>query len=183
MWSEWVSSVWLIGHFVNLKWALFPFVDNYILLPGTGLNNEGSLYVIDDFGEEHLALKNIILPAITLGTRPLAIIVQLTRSSLLDVFSQDYVRTATAKGLSFYAVVFKHALKNALNPVFTAISGWFAGLMAGAVFVEVVRANEPLARLTEECNMCLHVFLEREMVSGTLVVETHNGGGVFAHVV
>ena len=52
--------------------------------------------------------------------------------------SQDYVRTATAKGLGFFAVVFKHALKNALSPVLTAISGWFAGLMAGSVFVEEV---------------------------------------------
>jgi peptide/nickel transport system permease protein len=70
--------------------------------------------------------------------RPLAIIVQLTRSSLLDVLSQDYIRTARAKGLGFYKVIIKHALKNALNPVVTAISGWFAGLMAGAVFVEII---------------------------------------------
>jgi peptide/nickel transport system permease protein len=60
------------------------------------------------------------------------------RSSLLDVLSQDYIRTAKAKGLTFYKIIMKHALKNALNPVVTAISGWFAGLMAGAVFVEIV---------------------------------------------
>ena len=70
--------------------------------------------------------------------RPLAIVVQLMRSSLLDVLSQDYIRTAKAKGLSFYKIIITHALKNALNPVVTAISGWFAGLMAGAVFVEIV---------------------------------------------
>jgi peptide/nickel transport system permease protein len=110
----------------------------FILRDYTGLNNVGSLFTTNDFGEEHLTLQNIILPTITLGLRPLAIIIQLTRSSLLDVLSQDYIRTATAKGLSFYKVVFKHALKNALNPVITAISGWFAGLMAGAVFVEIV---------------------------------------------
>ncbi len=108
----------------------------FIMREYTGLNHVGSLYATDDLGEEHLELKNLILPTITLGLRPLAIIIQLTRSSLLDVLSQDYIRTATAKGLSFYNVVFKHALKNALNPVVTAISGWFAGLMAGAVFVE-----------------------------------------------
>lgn len=110
----------------------------YVLRDYTGLNNVGSLFTTDDFGEEHMTLKNIILPTITLGLRPLAIIIQLTRSSLLEVLSQDYIRTATAKGLSFYKVVFKHALKNALNPVVTAISGWFAGLMAGAVFVEII---------------------------------------------
>jgi peptide/nickel transport system permease protein len=110
----------------------------FILRKYTGLSHVGSLYTTDDFGDEHLDLKNLILPTITLGLRPLAIIIQLTRSSLLDVLSQDYIRTATAKGLSFYKVVFKHALKNALNPVITAISGWFAGLMAGAVFVEII---------------------------------------------
>jgi peptide/nickel transport system permease protein len=110
----------------------------YILRDYTGLNHQGSLYYIDDFGDQQLVLKNLLLPTITLGLRPLAIIIQLTRGSLLDVLSQDYIRTATAKGLSFYKVVFKHALKNALNPVITAISGWFAGLMAGAVFVERV---------------------------------------------
>ena len=111
----------------------------FVLAEFTGLNMFGSLYSVDDFGEgEHLDLKNLILPAITLGIRPLAIIVELTRSSLLDVLSQDYICTAKAKGLSFYKVITKHALKNAMNPVITAVSGWFASLMAGAVFVEYV---------------------------------------------
>jgi peptide/nickel transport system permease protein len=57
---------------------------------------------------------------------------------LLEVLSQDYIRTATAKGLSYYKVIFKHALKNAMTPVVTAVSGWFAGLMAGSVFIEHV---------------------------------------------
>jgi peptide/nickel transport system permease protein len=70
--------------------------------------------------------------------RPLAIIVQLTRSSMLDVMSQDFIRTARAKGLSEQRVLYRHALPNALNPVVTAVSGWFASLLAGAVFVEFV---------------------------------------------
>ena len=57
---------------------------------------------------------------------------------MLDVLSQDYIRTAKAKGLSYYTVIFKHALRNALNPVLTAASGWFAALLAGAFFVENV---------------------------------------------
>jgi ABC-type dipeptide/oligopeptide/nickel transport system permease component len=109
-----------------------------VLSAYTGLNPSGSLYEMDVWNGEELQLKNLILPAITLGIRPLSIIIQLTRSSLLDVLSQDYIRTAKAKGLSFSKIVFKHALKNALNPVVTAISGWFAGLMAGAVFVEKI---------------------------------------------
>lgn len=130
--------LWCCGYLINMVWNIVPFVDNYVMLPGTGLDNKGSLFIISDSGEEIFSFKNIILPAVTLGIRPLAIIVQLTRSSLLDVLSQDYIRTATAKGLGFYKIIFKHALKNSLNPVVTAISGWFAGLMAGSVFVEYV---------------------------------------------
>lgn len=111
----------------------------FILADYTGLEMFGSLYSVDDYtGKVYLNLKNLILPALTLGIRPLAIVVSLTRSSLLDVLSQDYIRTAYAKGLSKSKVIFKHALKNALNPVLTAITGWFASLMAGAVFVEYV---------------------------------------------
>ncbi len=119
---------------IVIAW-LFAFV----LAPYTGLNMTGSLYEVDDFGNgEYLQLKNLILPAITLGIRPLAIIIQLTRSSFLEVMSQDYIRTAYAKGASLLSVIRKHALKNALNPVITAITGWFASLLAGAVFVEYI---------------------------------------------
>ncbi|MES2628721.1 MAG: ABC transporter permease, partial [Bacteroidota bacterium] len=109
-----------------------------ISLPGTGLNMTGSLYSIDPFEGRVFTPKNIILPALTLGIRPLAVVVQLTRSSLLEVMEQDYIRTARAKGLREYQVIMRHALKNALNPVITAVSGWFASLLAGAVFVEFV---------------------------------------------
>ncbi len=111
----------------------------FVLVEYTGLNMFGSLYSVDDYGRgEYLDLKNLILPALTLGIRPLAIVVELTRSSLLDVLGQDYIRTARAKGLGKFRIIGKHALKNALNPVITAVSGWFASLMAGAVFVEYV---------------------------------------------
>lgn len=111
----------------------------FVLAQFTGLNMVGSLYSISDFGDgEYLDLKNLILPAITLGIRPLAIVVELTKSSMLDVLSQDYIRTARAKGLGSRKIIVRHALKNALNPVITAVSGWFASLMAGAVFVEYV---------------------------------------------
>ena len=111
----------------------------FVLVKFTGLNMSGSLYGVDDFGRgTYLELKNLILPAITLGIRPLAIIVELTRNSLLEVMTQDYIRTAKAKGLSKARVILKHALKNAMNPVVTAISGWLASLLAGAVFVEFV---------------------------------------------
>jgi peptide/nickel transport system permease protein len=117
---------------------IIAWLFGYVLSDYTGLSPTGSLYDIDVWDGEKLKLKNLILPSITLGIRPLAIVVQLMRSSLLDVMNQDYIRTAKAKGLSMYAIIIKHALKNALNPVVTAISGWFAGLMAGAVFVEYI---------------------------------------------
>jgi peptide/nickel transport system permease protein len=105
----------------------------------TGLSLTGQLYETDPFtGESYLVLRNLLLPAIALGIRPLAIITQLTRSSMLDVMSQDYIRTARAKGLSRSATVLHHALRNALNPVVTAVSGWLASLMAGAFFIEYI---------------------------------------------
>ena len=119
--------------------VLMAWIFAFLLADITHLSMFGSLYSVDNFGEgEYLDLKNIILPAITLGIRPLAIVVELTRSSFLEVLSQDYIRTAKAKGLSPYKIIFRHALKNALNPVISSVSGWFASLMAGAVFVEYV---------------------------------------------
>jgi ABC-type dipeptide/oligopeptide/nickel transport system permease component len=112
--------------------------NGFFTLPGTGLPMTGSLYEVDIWEGRYLEPRNLILPAITLGIRPLAVIVQLTRSSLLEELGQDYIRTARAKGLKERKVVLRHALRNALNPVVTAVSGWFASLLAGAVFVEFV---------------------------------------------
>lgn len=117
---------------------IISMIFGYYLSDYTGLNMTGQLWVNDPIYGRQLELKNIVLPAFTLGLRPLAIIVQLTRSSMLDVLSQDYIRTARAKGLLFYKVVVKHALKNALNPVITAVSGWLASLMTGAFFIEYI---------------------------------------------
>ncbi len=111
----------------------------YVLADYTHLNMFGNLFTIDDYGTgEYLDLKNLILPALTLGIRPLATLTQLTKNSMLEVLSQDYIRTARAKGLSRRRVIFHHALRNAMNPVVTSASGWLAGLLAGAVFVEYV---------------------------------------------
>ena len=118
---------------------LMAWIFGFILEDVTGLSMTGSLYTVDEYGRgEYLTLSNLILPALTLGMRPLAVVVELTRTSLLEALSMDYVRTAKAKGLRPWRVVCVHALRNALNPVVTAISGWFASLLAGAVFVEYV---------------------------------------------
>lgn len=128
----------LIGYFFSI--ALHDY---------TGLPLTGSLYDINDVtGEKSIALKNLLLPAITLGIRPMAIITQLTRSSMLDVLSQDYIRTARAKGLPEHQVIMRHALPNALNPVITAMTGWLAELLAGAFFVEYIFGWNGLGRVT-----------------------------------
>src|SRR5690554_5711269 len=118
---------------------LFAWIFGFLLHEYTNLNMTGSLYEVDDFGRgKYIQWKNLILPAIVLGIRPLAVVSQLMRNSLLEVLDQDYIRTAKAKGLSFYQIITKHALKNSLNPVVTAVSGWFASMLAGAVFVEYI---------------------------------------------
>lgn len=116
---------------------VIAYVFGFLLSDYTGLNMRGNMYEITLNGKE-LVLKNLILPAITLGIRPVCIIMLLTRSSILDVLSQDYIRTAVAKGLNRNTVLFKHTLRNALNPVLTATTGWFASLLAGSFFVEII---------------------------------------------
>ena len=133
----------LVWAFAALVQFLFPALNLTLFtgtfsLPGTGLNMTGSLYEYDVYTGKYMSLQNLILPAITLGIRPLAIIVQLTRSSMIEVMDQDYIRTARSKGLSMWEIVWKHAIKNTLNPIITAVSGWFASMLAGAVFVEYV---------------------------------------------
>lgn len=118
---------------------IFAWFFGYLLHEYTNLNMTGSLYELDDFGEEmNIKWKNLLLPAVVLGIRPLAVVVQLMRNSLLEVLQQDYIRTARAKGLSSFQVLWRHAIKNSLNPVVTAVSGWFASMLAGAVFVEYI---------------------------------------------
>ena len=128
---------------------IIAFLFGVVLHSYTGLNLTGSWFDIDEVtGQRYLTLKNLVLPALTLGIRPLAIITQLTRSSMLDVLGQDYIRTATAKGLPRRTIIFKHALRNALNPVITAITGWFAELLAGAFFVEYIFGWKGIGKLT-----------------------------------
>lgn len=92
--------------------------------PISGYINNGMIY--------------LVLPMLTLALRPLAIIARLTRSSMLDVLGQDYVRTARAKGVNEWKVIIKHALRNALNPVITTISAWLAALLGGTFFIEYI---------------------------------------------
>jgi peptide/nickel transport system permease protein len=119
--------------------VLIAWLFAVVLRDWTGLNVTGHIFEEKVFepGRE-VVLKNLLLPALSLGIRPLAIFIQLTRSSMLDVLNTDYVRTARAKGLPQRTILFRHALRNALNPVITSITGWLASLLAGAFFIEYI---------------------------------------------
>lgn len=128
---------------------IIAYLFGFVLSRYTGLHMTGSWFDLDETtGEKYITLQNLLLPALTLGIRPLAIITQLTRSAMLDVLNQDYIRTAYAKGLSNRAVIWKHGLRNALNPVITAITGWFAELLAGAFFVEYIFGWKGIGKVT-----------------------------------
>jgi peptide/nickel transport system permease protein len=132
---------------------LIAYLFGFVWQQYTGLSMTGSLFEIDAFEGRSLALSNLLLPAFTLGIRPLAIIVQLSRNTFLEVLGNDYIRTARAKGLPELQVMRKHVLPNALGPVVTAISGWFASLLAGAVFVEYIFGWKGLGKVTVDALM------------------------------
>ena len=122
-----------------LSAIIAAWIFGYLLSDITGLNMTGSLYELDDYGENYeLKLKNLILPSLVLGIRPIAVISMMMRNSLIDVLKKNYVITAYTKGLTTFQVITRHCLKNSLNPVVTALSGWFASLLAGSVFVEYI---------------------------------------------
>lgn len=114
----------------------------------TGLNVTGYLFEERILGDGYtIHWKNLFLPALALGIRPLSIFMQLTRSSMIEVMQSDFVRTAKAKGLARRVVILRHALRNALNPLITSVSGWFASLLAGAFFIEFIFDWEGVGKL------------------------------------
>ena len=153
--NSWMDTSSLFASVIGISAPSFfmaiviAYLFGLVLHDYTGLPLTGSWFNIDQVtGERYLTLQNLILPTFTLGIRPLSIITQLTRSSMLDTLNQDYIRTAFAKGLSKRQVVFGHALRNAINPVLTAITGWFAELLAGAFFVEYIFGWKGIGKVT-----------------------------------
>lgn len=153
--DTWVDTTALTAAIMGISAPSFfmgivvAYLFGFVWSDYTGLHLTGSWYDIDvATGAKKLSLQNLVLPALTLGIRPLAIITQLMRSSLLDVLQQDFIRTAFAKGLSRRRVVWLHGVRNALNPVLTPITGWFAELLAGAFFIEYIFGWQGLGKLT-----------------------------------
>lgn len=93
---------------------------------------------IDGFAPFFSALKHLILPSIALGTIPLAVIARMTRSSMLEVLGEDFIRTAKAKGMNPYRVVLIHALRNALIPIITTLALLFGSIITGAILTETI---------------------------------------------
>ena len=152
---------------------LIAWLFGFVWHEWTGLEMNGSLYEMDNYGEAvRIRWKNLILPALTLGIRPLGVITQLTRGSVLEVLQLDYIRTARSKGIEEWRVFLLHALPNALTTVVTAISGWFASMLAGAVFVEYIFGWNGLGKaLVEALNLLdLPVVMGAVLIIGLLFV-------------
>lgn len=140
-----------IPQFVLGLFIVFIFASQINLLPASGYLTEGPEY--------------IILPALTLSLRPMAIIARMTRSSMIDELSKEYIRTAESKGLSKFTIIFKHALRNALNPVVTTMSSSLAATLGGVFFIEYIFNWPGIGLLAIESIM----KLDYPMLQGTVL--------------
>lgn len=177
--GTWVDTSSVFASIVGISAPSFfmgiiiAYIFGFLLSDWTGLHINGNWFDVDEItGERKWTLHNLILPAFTLGIRPLAIITQLTRSAMLDVLNQDYIRTAYAKGLGKMKVIWKHALRNALNPVITAVTGWFAELLAGAFFVEYIFGWKGIGKVTVDAleKLDFPVVMGSVLISATFFI-------------
>ena len=137
----WLGLVFMLIFSLNLGWL--PMSGR--LSVGIELETITNFYILDailtrNWAAFRDAVWHIIMPAFTLSTIPTAIVARMTRSSMLEVLRQDFIKTAKAKGLSQFKVVFKHALRNALIPVVTTIGLQFGVLLCGAILTETIFA-------------------------------------------
>ena len=142
------SGIVLI-YILSFRLGLFPI--GGIIGTGIKLDHVTDAYVLDSILTRNWpafwsSLHHLLLPAFVLATIPMAIIARMTRSSMLEVLGQDYLRTARAKGLKEQGIVVRHALKNALIPIVTAIGLQFGGLLSGAFLTETVFGRPGLGR-------------------------------------
>jgi peptide/nickel transport system permease protein len=135
----WLAMILIVIFGVRLELLPFPGrLSSGVSIPAfTGLVLVDSL-LSGNFATFWDGLKHLIMPALALGTIPMAVIMRMTRSSMLEVMGEDYVRTARAKGVVPWRVVFKHALRNAMLPTVTVIGLQVGLLMGGAVITETI---------------------------------------------
>jgi peptide/nickel transport system permease protein len=139
----------MLMYLFSVKWGILPMMGRFTM--GLDYHVISGLVILDSLlsGDIQLffnSVKHLILPAFTLATIPMAIIARMTRSSMLEVMSKDYIRTARAKGLSRGTVIFRHALKNAFLPIITVIGLNFGLLLGGAVLTETIFSWPGLGR-------------------------------------
>lgn len=139
----------MLMYLFSVKWGILPMMGRFTM--GLDYHVISGLVMLDsllsgDFQLFFNSVKHLILPAFTLATIPMAIIARMTRSSMLEVMSKDYIRTARAKGLSRGTVIFRHALKNAFLPIITVIGLNFGLLLGGAVLTETIFSWPGLGR-------------------------------------
>jgi len=137
----WLGLVFMLIFSLNLGWL--PLSGRLSI--GVDLDVITNFYIVDAVITRNWpafkdAVWHIIMPAVTLSTIPTAIVARMTRSAMLDVLRQDYIKTAKAKGLSQFQVIFKHALRNAMIPVVTTIGLQFGVLLGGAILTETIFA-------------------------------------------
>jgi peptide/nickel transport system permease protein len=135
----WLAMILVVIFTVNLGWLPFPGR----LSSGTAITAFTGLVLVDSLLTFNFAgfwdgLSHLILPALALGTIPMAVVTRMTRSSMLEVMNEDYVRTARAKGVVPLRVIFKHALRNAMLPTVTVIGLQAGLLMGGAIITETI---------------------------------------------
>lgn len=164
----WLGLVFMLIFSLNLGWL--PMSGR--LSVGVDLEIITNFYILDslltqNWGALRDALWHIIMPAVTLSTIPTAVVARMTRSSMLEVLRQDYIKTAKAKGLSQFIVIFKHALRNALIPVVTTIGLQFGVLMCGAILTETIFAWPGVGKWMFDAVMQRDYMVIR---SGTLLI-------------
>jgi peptide/nickel transport system permease protein len=170
-----ISVTTLVGYSMPAFWLgqvlLIVFAANLGLFPVQGMTTARGGYTGWRYGLD--VAWHLVLPSVTLGLLQLALVTRLTRTGLLEVLAEDYVRTARAKGLLSGAVLFRHALRNALLPVVTVVGGHVGTLLAGAVLTEIIFAWPGLGRLLYDATLSrdypllMAIFL---VVSASVVV-------------
>jgi peptide/nickel transport system permease protein len=130
--------MWIFGLYLDWLPISGRVAIDYYYEPTTGFLLFDSLVVNHDYAMFWSAVRHLILPAITLGTIPMAFLARMTRSSMLEVLQQDYIRTSKAKGTAFWKIYFVHALKNASIPITTILGLQFGALLAGAMITETI---------------------------------------------
>jgi peptide/nickel transport system permease protein len=135
----WLALILVVIFTVNLNWLPFPgrLSNGIAIISITGMVVPDSILTLNFVGLWD-GIKHLILPAVALGTIPMAVVTRMTRSSMLEVMGEDYIRTAHAKGVVPWRVVFKHALRNAMLPTVTVIGLQFGLLIGGAVITETI---------------------------------------------